>query len=58
LMLLNQAKSKVVPTPVGVNRRCLSPFPHTESCPHARGGEPYIPGFLRIDIELSPRPWG
>ena len=31
----------IVPTRVGVNRRCRSSRPQAAHCPHARGGEPF-----------------
>ena len=49
---------RIVPTPVGVNRRDLLYSLLVDHCPHTRGGEPYPGIYGRLVIELSPHPWG
>jgi hypothetical protein len=52
------AQSRVVPTHVGVFR-CFCPLSAMQaSCPHARGGVPFISAIKRALVRLSPRTWG
>ena len=49
---------RIVPTPVGVNRRYVAVFNGSMYCPHARGGEPTFSTSRMRQRRLSPRPWG
>ncbi len=49
---------RIVPTPVGVNRRDLLYSLLVDHCPHTRGGEPKASPNSSPLNALSPHPWG
>jgi len=49
---------RVVPTPVGMDRRARRLWRSVLGCPHARGDGPEGLTYKELDPKLSPRPWG
>ena len=53
-----RTRGRVVPTHVGVYRRCEQRFTAASRCPHARGGVPKSQTIDSAVVPLSPRTWG